>query len=174
MANVKDYQTKEYQKRIHKLFTLCIVHQPPRVLLGMKKRGFGEGRWNGFGGKVAVGETIEQAARRELQEEAGITPVSLEHAGMLHFEFVGDPTLLEMHIFRCADFTGVVRESEEMAPQWFHQNDIPFHTMWPDDRYWFPFFLEGKQFRGRFLFDGFDTILSQELTADIDPKFILQ
>lgn len=34
------------------------------VLLGMKKRGFGAGKWNGFGGKVQPGETIEEAARR--------------------------------------------------------------------------------------------------------------
>lgn len=47
-----------------KLFTLVLVVQPQRVLLGMKKRGFGAGFWNGFGGKVQLGETIEQAARR--------------------------------------------------------------------------------------------------------------
>ena len=53
------------------LTTLCIIHQHPRVLLGMKKRGFGVGRWNGFGGKVQREETIEDAAKRELREEAG-------------------------------------------------------------------------------------------------------
>lgn len=47
-----------------KLLTLVMVVQPGRVLLGMKKRGFGAGRWNGFGGKVQAGETIEDAARR--------------------------------------------------------------------------------------------------------------
>lgn len=47
-----------------KLLTLVLVVQPGRVLLGMKKRGFGAGKWNGFGGKVHLGESIEQAARR--------------------------------------------------------------------------------------------------------------
>lgn len=47
-----------------KLYTLVLVMQPQRVLLGMKKRGFGAGLWNGFGGKVQLGETVEQAARR--------------------------------------------------------------------------------------------------------------
>lgn len=46
------------------LYTLVMVLQPPRILLGMKKRGFGAGRWNGFGGKVQEGETIEAGARR--------------------------------------------------------------------------------------------------------------
>lgn len=48
----------------NKLLTLVLVVQPGRVLLGMKKRGFGAGKWNGFGGKVQPGETIEEAARR--------------------------------------------------------------------------------------------------------------
>ena len=47
-----------------KLLTLVIVNEPGRVLLGMKKRGFGAGKWNGFGGKVETGETIEDGARR--------------------------------------------------------------------------------------------------------------
>lgn len=47
-----------------RLYTLVLVLQPQRVLLGMKKRGFGAGRWNGFGGKVQEGETIEDGAKR--------------------------------------------------------------------------------------------------------------
>ena len=38
-----------------KLLTLVIVRDADRVLLGRKKRGFGEGYLNGFGGKVEVG-----------------------------------------------------------------------------------------------------------------------
>ena len=66
-----------------KLLTLVIIHQHPRILLGMKKRGFGAGRWNGFGGKVQEGETVEDAARREVFEEAGIHVDHLEKAGVL-------------------------------------------------------------------------------------------
>lgn len=49
-----------------KLLTLVLVVQPGKVLLGMKKRGFGAGKWNGFGGKVEPGETIEAGARRYI------------------------------------------------------------------------------------------------------------
>ena len=48
----------------NKLLTLLFVLKPGKVLLGYKKRGFGVGRWNGFGGKVQQGETIEEAAKR--------------------------------------------------------------------------------------------------------------
>lgn len=145
------------------LTTLCIVHQHPRVLLGMKKRGFGEGRWNGFGGKVGGNETIEEAAIRETREEAGIEVRELEKTGIIKFEFRGNPEFIEMHIFRSTDFEGDPQEGEEMKPQWFEVDNIPFDVMWPDDKYWIPLFLEGRKFKARFLFDDFDTILEQEL-----------
>lgn len=148
-----------------KVFTLCVVHEHPRVLLGMKKRGFGEGRWNGFGGKVQEGETVEAAALRELSEEAGIALGSIERVGRLDFEFAATPNeVLEVHIFRGADVQGEPTESDEMKPQWFHVNEIPFAGMWPDDRHWFPMFLEGKKFCGRFLFGENDAILEMDLT----------
>src|SRR3989344_8079112 len=104
-----------------KVLTLCVVHDHPRVLLGLKKRGFGEGRWNGFGGKIQDGETIEEAARREMEEESGIVAINLEKAGILTFEFKDDPTLLEVHLFKIHDFEGEPIESEEMRPIWFHE-----------------------------------------------------
>ena len=48
----------------NKLLTLAFVMEPKRILLGMKKRGFGMGRWNGFGGKVKTDESIEDGAIR--------------------------------------------------------------------------------------------------------------
>lgn len=57
-----------------KLLTLMLVfkNESKQVLLGMKKRGFGANKYNGFGGKVEKGETILEGANRELKEEAGI------------------------------------------------------------------------------------------------------
>lgn len=146
-----------------RLLTLCIVYQHPKVLLGMKKRGFGQGRWNGFGGKVLSEETIEEAAKREIREEVGIEVSRLEKVGIIDFEFKGNPEIIEVHIFRSEDFSGTPTESEEMKPRWFHVDKIPFRDMWPDDKHWFPLFLSGKKFKGRFLFGDSDVILEQEL-----------
>jgi len=43
----------------------------------MKKRGFGVGKWNGFGGKVENGETVFDGAMRELQEECSIPGIAM-------------------------------------------------------------------------------------------------
>lgn len=147
-----------------KLLTLCLIQNNDQILLGMKKRGFGKGKWNGFGGKVAEGETIEQAMHRELKEEVGVEVQDATKIGILEFTFQDNPDTLEVHVFSSKEFTGQPQETEEMKPRWFPINNIPFDTMWADDRYWFPLFLEGKKFVGSFLFDSAgDSILKQDL-----------
>jgi 8-oxo-dGTP diphosphatase/2-hydroxy-dATP diphosphatase len=142
-----------------------MIHRDGEILLGMKKRGFGAGRWNGFGGKIEEGETIEGAAIRELSEEAGIKALDLEKVGIIEFEFQNDPKVLEVHIFSGLKFEGSPVESDEMCPQWFKISDIPYDQMWSDDRYWLPLLIQGKKFKGKFLFD-------QPSTAEYSAKIL--
>jgi len=147
-------------KKVH---TLCIIHKGNKILLGMKKRGFGVGRWNGFGGKPKVGEKIEETAKREISEEAKIKVASVEELGIINFEYDINPDVLEVHIFKVTDFTGLPEETEEMKPEWFDIDKIPFKNMWPDDQYWMPLFLKNKKFKGKFIFEGFDKIIDYKL-----------
>ena len=113
-----------------------------RILLGMKKRGFGEGKYNGFGGKVEAGETIEAAAKRELLEEANVSLAdgSLEKRGVLTFFWEGQSSVMQIHLFSAdtADMRGEPAESTEMRPEWFDLAGLPYDQMWEDDQHWFP------------------------------------
>ncbi|NXS19433.1 8ODP triphosphatase, partial [Mystacornis crossleyi] len=100
---------------------------------------------------------------RELLEESGLTVDTLQKMGQITFEFVGNSELMDVHIFRADHFHGEPTESEEMRPQWFQLDEVPFHHMWPDDSYWFPLVLQRKLFRGYFKFQGQDTILEHSL-----------
>ncbi len=147
-----------------KLLTLVIIHKGSKVLLGMKKRGFGMGKWNGFGGKVEISESIEEAARREVLEEVGIGVDNIEKLGVLDFSWQGkEQDILEVNIFKAKDFSGEPSETEEMKPQWFSVNEIPYEKMWADDQYWLPLLLENKKFSGNFIFDGSNNILWYDL-----------
>jgi 8-oxo-dGTP diphosphatase/2-hydroxy-dATP diphosphatase len=148
-----------------KLMTLCLVHQPPKILLGMKKKGFGMGRWNGFGGKVEDGERIEDATKREIWEEAEIKVEEIEKVGEMLFEYVegAEKDIVEVHLYRAEKFSGTPQETEEMKPQWFLESELPLDQMWPDDKFWMPLFLAGKKFKGKFLFDGHDKIIKYKL-----------
>lgn len=147
-----------------KLLTLTLLIRDGKILLGMKKRGFGAGRFNGFGGKVEPGELIEAAARRETKEECGIDLGVMEEVGVHEFEFEKERgTILEVHVFHSSDFSGTPIETEEMRPQWFPVNAIPYDEMWPDDRHWLPVFLAGQKFRTKFLFGEGDRVLEKEI-----------
>ena len=151
-----------------KILTLCLVHKHPHVLLGMKKRGFGIGKWNGFGGKVQPEETIELAAIREVKEEANIDIDIMEKVGVINFNWENNPETLEVHLFRAENFRGQPVESEEMMPQWYHVDEIPFNDMWPDDAHWMPLLFAGKKFQGKFLFDNKNNIIQHELNEVIE------
>lgn len=143
--------------------TLGLLYENGRILLGMKKRGFGEGRWNGFGGKVQEGETVEEAMMREYNEECGIGIEKYEKIGLIDFIFKNNPEILRVHIFKVLEYSGEPKESEEMRPQWFKINGIPYDAMWEDDRIWMPMFLEGKKFYGWVYFDESDRIIDHAL-----------
>ncbi|KAK4314794.1 hypothetical protein Pmani_013940 [Petrolisthes manimaculis] len=151
---------------VEKLFTLVLIRDKTRVLLGYKKRGFGQGRWNGFGGKVEAGETAQEAAARELGEECRLmtAPDNLAKVGELEFTFEESDTLMDVKIFTTNTYTGIPTETDEMRPEWFPLENIPYSHMWPDDELWYPIFLRGNKFKGAFHFKGHDIILSQSLS----------
>lgn len=135
----------------------------------MKKRGFGVGKWNGVGGKVDANETIEEAAVRECQEEIDVTPYDLQYIGRLHFYEQNDPEFHhDCHIFITTRWEGEPAESEEMRPQWFPVQKIPYHTMWADDTLWYPLMLDGKQFKGTITLDG-DKVYRHDITIEEQP-----
>ncbi len=135
--------------------TLCLLMKEGKILLSMKKIGFGVGRWNGVGGKTKEGESVELAALREMEEEIGVRARldDLELAGTLKFYFKNKLEWnQEMHIFLVKEWIGEPKESEEMKPKWFDIDKIPYDEMWPDDKYWLPLFVKGKKVSGEFHF----------------------
>ncbi len=122
--------------------TLCFVFRDepqPGILLGYKKRGFGQGKFDGFGGKLYEGESLPQAAVRELQEESGISAeqIDLNSLGSLTFIFPYKPEWSQIvHVYIAEKWQGTPTESEEMRPQWFDLTDLPFQHMWDDAHYW--------------------------------------
>ncbi len=129
--------------------TLVFLIKDNQILLAMKKRGFGVGKYNGIGGKQQGNETIEETAKRETQEEIGVRPILLEKIAVTNFSFLGKPDWgQQVTSFICNKWEGAPAESEEMNPKWFDTNEIPFSEMWEDDQYWVPLILPGKKNKG--------------------------
>ena len=139
--------------------TLCLPlrgNPPSHVLLGLKKTGFGEGKTTGIGGKVEAGETIAEAAVRELEEEVGLRALvrDLEPVAQLTFLFPFEPSFSQfVHVFVVRCWEGEPREGREVAPAWFPMDHVPLGRMWHDGTYWLPPIMAGKRIRARFTFE---------------------
>jgi len=141
--------------------TLCFLVKKggtKQILLGLKKRGFGKGKLNGFGGKVRNDETIEEAVLRELREETGIKAGlnDIRKVAELTFAFPSVPKEngwdQVVHVFLVDTWEGDAFETEEMKPVWIDINNIPFEKMWEDDRHWLPLVLQNKCVKAEFTF----------------------
>ena len=113
--------TRRYAGRMTER-TLCFLlrsESPRQVLLGLKKTGFGANKYAGIGGKVEAGETVTQAAVREVAEEIGVRvqECDLEEAGHLTFLFPARPAWSQVvHVFVATAWSGEPVESTEMKP----------------------------------------------------------
>jgi 8-oxo-dGTP diphosphatase / 2-hydroxy-dATP diphosphatase len=145
--------------------TVLIVQKNSKILLGFKnpEKKFG-GRWNGFGGGLEEGQSLEECAITETYDETGITPKNLKRLGKILFHFSTDEQDHEVHFLQADDYEGILDTSKdfieyrEFSPD---ELEIIYDKMMPADRYWLPYFIEGKMFRG-------DVILNKK-----DGKFIL-
>ncbi len=143
--------------------TLLFLRKTDQILLAMKKRGVGEGKWNGIGGKVVAGETIEAATVRECQEEIGVTPTDLVKVAELEFFIPHLDYHTLVHTFSTASWEGEPTETEEMAPQWSKIDAIPYNRMWSDDRLWLPKVLAGEKIKGYFEFDEHERVTKSSI-----------
>jgi len=123
--------------------TLLFVIRGGRILLIRKKRGLGQGKINGPGGRLEKGETAQH------------------ERGTLKFQFC-DGYSLHGTVFTATGYTGTPGSTEEADPLWFEVDGIPYDEMWEDDQYWLPQVIAGQNFEGRFLFDG-DKMLGKHL-----------
>jgi len=133
--------------------TLCFIFRENTASLIYKKSGFGKGKLNGVGGRAEKGESLEEAAKREVLEEVNLRVEDLEHVGVLEFYSSNPEPDWRVHVFRTRTAEGVPMESEEAKPLWFKIDEIPYDSMWEDSRIWLPLLLQGKRFRGKFWFD---------------------
>ena len=128
--------------------TLCHINKDGKwlMMLRNKKEGdLNEGKWVAPGGKSLPGETPEQCARREMQEETGLIPGRMECLGVVHFrsDTWEDE---EMYLFVCSDFSGDLTEDcREGQLAWIEEEKVMDLPMWEGDRLFLPDVLAGRR-----------------------------
>ncbi len=91
------------------------------------------GCWGFHGGAVELDEVVEEAARRELLEETGLTAHSLELFGVfsgkdMHYVYPNGDEVSNIDIvYICREYTGVLmpEQSEVSELRFFAVDDLP-------------------------------------------------
>ncbi len=147
--------------------TLCYLIKGDKVLLAMKKRGFGAGKLNGVGGKLEPNENIVDALLRETKEEINVDLVKFEKVGIINFFFKEAPTDKNLnqraHVFLGYEWIGEPSESEEMKPEWLSIDELDYSKMWDGDIFWLPYILNGKKIIANILFDKNNKLIEKEI-----------
>jgi mutator protein MutT len=154
-----------------RLTTLGFLRRGDEVLLALKKRKFGVGKWNGPGGKVEDGESVEESILREIQEEIAVKveKQDLQKHAELTFHFRSYPDWDQLcHVFFIEKWKGEPVETEEMKPEWFPISDIPYEKMWSDDIYWLPKVVAGKYVKASFYFTGEGESLDEHSVQEVE------
>jgi ADP-ribose pyrophosphatase YjhB (NUDIX family) len=115
-----------------------VLMRPPReVLLIRRGRPPMQGIWSLPGGAQDLGETAEEAARRELLEETGLTVGPLTLAGNVDSIDRDEQGRVRYH-YTILDFAGLWQGGEPQALDdaaavtWADMDDLPAYALWDE------------------------------------------
>ena len=117
--------------------TLCYIEKDGAYLMMhrvKKENDENRDKWIGIGGKIEAGESPFDAARREILEETGVTPVNLRYRGLI--TFVSDLYGTEyMHLFTSDGYVGEVNyDCDEGKLEWVKKEIVPTLPIWEGDK----------------------------------------
>jgi 8-oxo-dGTP pyrophosphatase MutT (NUDIX family) len=116
---------------------VIVLNKDNRILLQLRKD---NNCWGLAGGSLEIGETLEQAAKRELLEETGLVANKLilfnVYSGEEFFYKYphGDEVYNVVTAYICNDYEGVLNEDESEVQElcFFHFNELPSSISPPD------------------------------------------
>lgn len=120
-----------------KLATLCYVRQAGQTLMvhrNKKANDMHMGKWNGLGGKLDPGETPEECARREIEEESGLRVTELAYKGLITFPGFALEEDWYTFIFVADAFEGELIDSPEGTLAWIEDGKLAELNLWAGDR----------------------------------------
>ncbi len=117
--------------------TLCYIEKDGAYLMIhriKKENDENRDKWIGVGGKLEMGESPFDCARREIFEETGVTVTGLRYRGII--TFVSDLYGTEyMHLFSADGYKGEINyECDEGVLEWVKKESVASLPIWEGDK----------------------------------------
>lgn len=79
--------------------------------------------------------------------------LAMKKKGIINFTLRIEDKNVQMHAFLVYEWEREPVETEEMKPQWFKIQDVPYNQMWKSDSEWLPMMLDGKKFLATYTYE---------------------
>lgn len=114
--------------------TLCYIEKDASYLMlhrVKKENDINRDKWIGIGGRFEFGESPEECITREIGEETGLTPNSLNYRGIVTFVYGNECEY--MHLFTCESFSGMLTDCDEGVLEWVPKDKLSGLDLWEGD-----------------------------------------
>ena len=141
-----------------KLATLCYVidkSQNKTLMIHRikKENDYHEGKWNGLGGKLELGESPEDCVIREIKEEAGLIIKNPRMHGFITFPNFDKVDDWYVFIFTAEDFKGNLIDSPEGNLKWIPNDELTSLNLWDGDKIFLQWLFQDRFFSAKFLYE---------------------
>ena len=118
-----------------------------------KKNDYHRGKWNGLGGKFEPGESPEECAVREIEEESGLTIKNIEMKGFITFPNFDGKEDWYVFLFTADEYEGELIDSNEGNLDWIPNEKLTEINLWEGDKYFIPWLFKEKFFSAKFIYE---------------------
>lgn len=115
-----------------------------------KENDYHEGKWNGLGGKFEQGESPEDCAIREIEEECGLKVKSVTMKGFITFPMFDGKEDWYVFLFTADEFDGELIDSPEGNLDWVPNDKLADLNLWDGDKIFLPWLFGDKFFSAKF------------------------
>lgn len=139
-----------------KLATLCYINDGNNTLMlhrVKKENDMHQGKWNGLGGKLELGESPEECVIREVFEESGLTISEPKLKGFITFPAFDDIEDWYVFVFTADNFEGSLIDSPEGILKWIPNEELFNLNLWDGDKIFMEWLNGNKIFSAKFVYD---------------------